>query len=140
MSQSIALPLVTVEIKRNLENVITRDVFEHEVPILRLLHGGAENFRVTDSDAGEKAISADAHAELARLQNAFDSKNAAVVHRVYPDAEVLAAKLGVPLTPIEDGALPVMADVTLRHKTRRADKVPEASDSLLDARKAKAGK
>lgn len=125
MSETIALPLVTVEIKRNLENVITRDVFEHEVPILRALHGG-ENFKVLDDDAGEKVVSNDAHAEFARLQRTYDSQNRAIVQRIYPDAEALARKLGVRIAPVEEGALPVMADVRLNHKTKRADK-PKAS-------------
>ncbi|MFC4727145.1 hypothetical protein [Coralloluteibacterium thermophilus] len=88
--------ILTVVVTRDQMAKLPTEVFEHELPILQLLHGGENKVKVVDSQtwAGDEL---DARTELERLRNKYDKRNLQVVDRVYPRgvADLKAAGLKV---------------------------------------------
>lgn len=117
---TMTVALHTVEITRGLEK-ITRDVFAHEVPILRALHQ-EDAFRVTEEDVDSKEIDADVHAEYARLKRAFDQKNLQIVGVVYRDAQELGRAMGVRVGRAEESAPPKMSEERIGHRKNKPGK------------------
>lgn len=103
MSEKKSFKTVGVEIQRG-KYVITCEVPEHEVRVLKAIHGVDEQVQIVDKDAGEIELDANAHAEYARLQRTYQRTGAPDPVRVaYPmgaedmrsfgfDADVAQAK------------------------------------------------
>lgn len=84
MSKNI-LPLILVEIDRG-EEVVTTKVTEHEIPILKVIHG-PDSVTVADDDTGEEIeLDEGAESEFRRLQRKYRRINAPdLVLRAYPN-------------------------------------------------------
>lgn len=78
----IELPLQLVRVVRDLDTIST-EVFAHEVPILKAVHG-PESVSVIDPEYGPGYLQNDASVEIARLERKYDRKNASVIARVFP--------------------------------------------------------
>lgn len=81
----ITLPLLLVEIDRNNGTVIPTKVPEHEIPILKVVHG-ASAVRVLEEDIGEEIeLDVGADSEFRRLQRKYRRINAPdLVVRAFP--------------------------------------------------------
>lgn len=74
MSKRLTLTLQTVHIQRG-KDVIVVTVPEHEVEVLRVVHGSA-NVRVADAEADTMEVEGNADAEILRLQSRYKRINA----------------------------------------------------------------
>lgn len=80
----ITLPLLQVSIERD-EETITTQVPEHEIPILKVVHG-PDSISVSDDDTGEEIeLDESADSEWRRLQRKYRRINAPdLVLRAFP--------------------------------------------------------
>lgn len=82
-SDMAEVPLVRVKIQRDLEHIVT-DVFQHEVDILRAVHGEDNVEVLEDVDPGYGELPDNAGAEYKRLQNKYDRRNFRVIQGLFP--------------------------------------------------------
>lgn len=82
---TITLPLLLVEIDRSNGTIIPTKVPEHEIPILKVVHG-ASAVRVLEEDVGEEIeLDVGADSEFRRLQRKYRRINAPdLVVRAFP--------------------------------------------------------
>lgn len=97
--KTTTLGLAKVLILRSEVASISDDVFTHELPILRNVHG-EEAVTVVSEDTVEVA-NFNANDEYARLQRKYKSDKTNAVVLAYRDARVLADELGVSYSPGE---------------------------------------
>lgn len=82
---NITLPLLLVEIERANGEIITTEAPEHELDVLKVVHGES-SVRVVDKDTGEEIeLDAGADSEFRRLQRKYRRINAPdLVARAFP--------------------------------------------------------
>lgn len=95
--QTIIATVVLLTIERSREVTISDTVFEHEVPILELIHG-AENVNVTDDDYHAIELPDNATQEYQRLLSKYGDKYKPVIDQVFPGgARDVGKELGMTL-------------------------------------------
>lgn len=95
----VELTFVTASVRRDEQTDVPVQIFEHELPILRRLHGGEDNVRVI-SARKRKVANFDAMTEFERLKRKYkvagsNPTGADVVNDVYRSAEDVAKAAGV---------------------------------------------
>lgn len=109
-TQTFVTVLVTVKKKTS---EVPVECAEHEVPILRFIHG-QDMINVVERDYGVLVVPDNAEAELDRLRRKYDGKEGRNVAAVYPSLEHLSAKLGLRLNfdPLDVDVVQVEASLT----------------------------
>lgn len=92
-NQSFVTVLVTVKKKTS---TVPVECPEHEVPILRFIHG-ADAIEIVERDYGTIEAPGSAEAEFDRLTRKYDGKHDQVVKAVYTSLDQLASKLDLPV-------------------------------------------
>lgn len=69
-------------------------VFEHEIPILEVLHG-PDNVNVREDTAREDEFEGTAESEYSRLETRFGRAGQAALRHVYPSPRDLASEAGI---------------------------------------------
>ena len=116
---TVALKVILVTVQRDLAH-IPAEIFEHEIPILDLMHGEGM-VKVVDDDYHELEIPADANIEYLRLQGKYDRSNVNYVSRIYRDADELGRKVGLQVARAT-GVKPSQADIVVRKPARKSAK------------------
>lgn len=120
MSDTKSFPLVNVHIhSARGKDVLTVSVPEHEVNVLRLIHGPA-NVQVQDGSGDEVELSASAHAEYDRMQRKYRQPGQAdPVRYAFPNGAMDLARIGF------DGAgaaqVAPQAGIRIHKKPAKAD-------------------
>lgn len=139
--EGIELVIVLCTIKKKTTSVPVV-VPEHEVPILRVVHG-EENVTVVDKEYGTVFYENDAFRELNRLRSKYDDKHTGVVGKVFADDVGRVAKwTGMderfdPTGDVQQAEASVQVDKTERERKAAAKKTAARN---AEARKATSGK
>lgn len=130
---SLTLKLVNLDIDRG-RDVLTIAVPEHEIRVLRVVHGDDKVRRAAAQEADELDFDASADAEYDRLTRKYHRVNSADLVRVaYPNGAMQLAEFGFSLG--REGASKPPAALVVKHpKPSKLDEAPG------DAKAAKASK
>lgn len=122
---SITLSQVVVTVEYG-NSALPTTVPEHEVPILKALHG-SEAVKVVGKSDDDIELPASAEAELARLARKYDriGNNSNPVPTVFPMPSLME-KFGFKTDVAADGPAP---QASARRHNKKDDAAPQASDS-----------
>lgn len=111
------VPLVRVKVHRDLEHIVT-DVFQHEVDILRAVHGDDNIEVIAEEEVGYGELPDSAVAEFERLRNKYDRKNFKVIAQMFPRGVSDVAQASG-LSNKTSGKKASQADITIRKPARK---------------------
>lgn len=111
------VPLVRVKVQRDLEHIVT-DVFQHEVDILRAVHGEDNIEVIAEEEVGYGELPDSATAEFERLRNKYDRKNFKVIAQLFPRGVADVAQASG-LSNKTSGKKASQADITIRKPARK---------------------